>query len=718
MTRATVVVGLSFAGLVGAAIAALAQPPAPAPPPTYEQKMAWILRLEDQRMLRVPVPPAPPAPPSTGRKKRGPVVEPPAPPDLVRLLSDGEGRIRRRAALAIGRAGLAEGVAPLAQVLAGDTEQEVRQMAAFALGLLGQASAVEPLRAALTDASPLVRGRAAEALALLGDTASARAIGAMAAAAYLDSNVLTLDPDDLGYPQPPATEAWRLGLYALTRLKANDVLVGVVLDGHGEPRVRWWPVAYALGRVGDPRAAAPLRTLARTGGSTTKAFAARGLGVLKDTASVGTLLLLAQAWADDPRAAVSAIRALGQIGSAEAAPPLRRLLQAKALDPNVHLETVTALGALHDRDAIDLIVELMGDPWPAMRAAALKALREVDAETFTTVLSGLDPDAHPSVRVALVQALASLGPEIAGPRLTAMLAGADPYVLPAAIEAASSLSSPPAGFAAALTGLLKADDVVVRAAAASGLGTRKAAGSERALADSYRAWQAEGPVQARMAALTALAAYGAGPAVPVLREALADRDWAVRVKAAALLRGLEPASAAATAAAIRPAPGRPDDAYASPVLVAPPVSPHVYLETDKGTIEIELAVLDAPLTCENFLKLAQSGYFTGLAIHRVVPNFVVQDGDNRGDGEGGPGYTIRDELNMLPYLRGTVGMALDGADTGGSQWFITHAPQPHLDGTYTVFGRVVAGMEVVDRLQQWDVIRHVRTWDGVTLVVK
>ena len=82
-------------------------------------------------------------------------------------------------------------------------------------------------------------------------------------------------------------------------------------------------------------------------------------------------------------------------------------------------------------------------------------------------------------------------------------------------------------------------------------------------------------------------------------------------------------------------------------------------------------------------------------------------------GEGGPGYTIRDELNELPYLRGTVGMALDWEDTGGSQFFITHSPQPHLDARYTVFGRVVSGMDVVDRLAQWDVIRNVRIRDGV-----
>ena len=140
----------------------------------------------------------------------------------------------------------------------------------------------------------------------------------------------------------------------------------------------------------------------------------------------------------------------------------------------------------------------------------------------------------------------------------------------------------------------------------------------------------------------------------------------------------------------------------------------MYIETDKGTIEIELDVLDAPLTSSNFIALARKGYFDGLVFHRVVPNFVVQGGDPRGDGEGGPGYTIRDEHNQEPYLRGTVGMALAWRDTGGSQFFITHGPQPHLDARYTMFGRVVAGMEVVDTITQWDVMKRVRVWDGVS----
>ena len=139
-------------------------------------------------------------------------------------------------------------------------------------------------------------------------------------------------------------------------------------------------------------------------------------------------------------------------------------------------------------------------------------------------------------------------------------------------------------------------------------------------------------------------------------------------------------------------------------------------QNHKGEIQIELAVLDAPRTVANFVALVRKGFFDGGRWHRVVPDFVVQDGDPRGDGEGGPGYTIRDELNDRPYLRGTVGMALDWRDTGGSQFFITHSPQPHLDARYTVFGRVIEGMDVVDRLEPWDGVQRVRVWNGVEWV--
>jgi cyclophilin family peptidyl-prolyl cis-trans isomerase/HEAT repeat protein len=703
-----------------AAVPASAQPPA-APRPAFEQKMAWILRLEDRRILRdaaVPQPP-PSLPASTRSKDKTSPIPPVAAvpvPDLVRLLEDPEGRVRRRAALAIGRVGLPEGVPPLARLLAGDRDAEVRQMAAFALGLLGNTAAIDPLRAALRDSSEPVRGRAAEALGLIGDAASAPAIAAMAADELARSDAARLDPDELAWPLAPATEAFRLGVFALTRLKASDALLSVVLDRSGQPRVRWWPAAYALSRIDDARAVPALATLARTGGSISKAFAARGLGAQKDGASAATLLLLAQSWQADSRAAVAAIRALGQIAGPAAAPVLRSLLQSRTTDPNIRLEAVGALAALRDRESLDMLLDLAGDSWPAMRAASLRAVQAIDGEAFVVLLSGLDPDPHASVRAALASLLPSLDAEMAMPRLRALLADKDPQVTAAAIAALATVVPMPSDVPARLLGLLAGGDVMVRAAAAAALGELKSVGAERALIDAYRAGRADELYQARAGAVAALAKYGAAASLPTLKEALADKDWAVRLRAASLVRGLEPGIDAA--AAIRPAPGPDVEAYGTPSLVAPLVSPHVFLETEKGTIEIEIAVLDAPLTSENFLALARKGYFSGMAIHRVVPNFVVQGGDVRGDGEGGPGYTIRDEINMLPFLRGTVGMALDGPDTGGSQFFITHAPQPHLDGKYTVFGRVVAGMDVVDRLQQWDIIRRVRTWDGVQMVTR
>ena len=129
--------------------------------------------------------------------------------------------------------------------------------------------------------------------------------------------------------------------------------------------------------------------------------------------------------------------------------------------------------------------------------------------------------------------------------------------------------------------------------------------------------------------------------------------------------------------------------------------------TTKGAFTIQLLPDEAPLTVDNFIRLAERNYFRGITVHRVVPNFVIQDGDPRGDGNGGPGYQIRCEINQRPYGRGAVGMALSGKDTGGSQWFVTHAPQPHLDGGYTVFGKVVSGMDVVDSIARGDVIQSI-----------
>jgi cyclophilin family peptidyl-prolyl cis-trans isomerase/HEAT repeat protein len=138
--------------------------------------------------------------------------------------------------------------------------------------------------------------------------------------------------------------------------------------------------------------------------------------------------------------------------------------------------------------------------------------------------------------------------------------------------------------------------------------------------------------------------------------------------------------------------------------------------TGKGAFTIDLLPEDAPLTVDNFIKLVRSGYFNGLAVHRVVPNFVMQDGDPRGDGNGGPGWEIRCEINLLSYERGAVGMALSGKDTGGSQWFVTHSPQPHLDGGYTIFGRVnEKDMKIVDSIVRGDKIVSVKIFENLPL---
>jgi cyclophilin family peptidyl-prolyl cis-trans isomerase/HEAT repeat protein len=139
-----------------------------------------------------------------------------------------------------------------------------------------------------------------------------------------------------------------------------------------------------------------------------------------------------------------------------------------------------------------------------------------------------------------------------------------------------------------------------------------------------------------------------------------------------------------------------------------PANAKLMVTTEKGEFEIALYGDDAPLTATNLFTLARKGFFRNLTFHRVVPDFVAQGGDPRGDGNGGPGYTIRCEINQKPYGRGVVGMALSGKDTGGSQFFVTAAPQPHLDGRYTAFGEVTKGQEVVDALLEGDSIIEVR----------
>ena len=701
--------------VAGCASAPPAPPAAPVRPTfTFEQKTGWILYLEDARVLRdnQPVAVAMPAAPSVPGRQGGlmpPAVEP-VYPDLLELLKDGDARVRRRAAIAVGRVGLPEGAAPL-QALLKDPDTDVRQMAAFGLGLIGDRSAATDLVASLGDEDWRVRGRAAEALGRVGDPATADAVGQLARAARDSGKVASVAIDDLGWPLAPEVEAFRLSVYALVRLKAWEPLSAAVLDAAGQPLVQWWPVAYALQRIEDPRALPALLVFAAGPGPDAQAFAARGLGVLKDPKGVDALLRLVDLRTHETRVVAQAVRSLGQLGDARAVPPLTALMRQAQLDDNVRLEVMTALGALRARGGLELAIDRVTDKWPSMRAAALRTMGAIDPDALLTVMSGLDLDAAWTVRAEIAAILSAMDADRVLPYVRMLWRDPDARVLPAALNAMAAVKAP--DLERCLEEAFAHEDAIVRATAATLVGKARAPGGDAVLRQAYARAKDDAAIDARAAALEALAAYGIDAARPSLADALSDRDWAVRRKAIDLWRQLDPAADVRVA---RPGPtSRTREAYADPALIAPTYSPVAYVDTEFGTIQLELDVVNAPLTTRSFVELARKGFFNGITFHRVVPNFVIQGGDPRGDGEGGPYFTLRDELSDQPYLRGTVGMALSWADTGGSQFFVTHGPQPHLDGRYAVFGRVVAGMDVVDKIRRGDTITRVRVWDGVEL---
>jgi peptidyl-prolyl cis-trans isomerase B (cyclophilin B) len=135
----------------------------------------------------------------------------------------------------------------------------------------------------------------------------------------------------------------------------------------------------------------------------------------------------------------------------------------------------------------------------------------------------------------------------------------------------------------------------------------------------------------------------------------------------------------------------------------------VTMETTRGTITLELYPQHAPATVNNFVFLAKEGFYDGLKFHRVISNFMIQGGDPTGTGTSGPGYKFKDEVigNPLKHETGVISMANAGPNTNGSQFFITHAPQPHLNGKHTVFGKVTSGQDVVNAIRQGDVMTSV-----------
>ena len=252
---------------------------------------------------------------------------------------------------------------------------------------------------------------------------------------------------------------------------------------------------------------------------------------------------------------------------------------------------------------------------------------------------------------------------------------------------------------------LSAKDAIVRATAAGLLGDLAPdEATTRALIDALPATAHDDLNDAALAILDTLGKQKTGTANDAIKTMLDSPDYLVRRRAVALLKANGAGDFSARIGVVAPRNTAADYARA---LARMNKLVRAVVNTDKGAFTIELLPADAPLNVDNFVRLAESGYFNNITFHRVVPNFVIQGGDPRGDGNGGPGYQIRCEINEVPYDRGAVGMALSGKDTGGSQWFVTHSPQPHLDGGYTVFGRVTSGMEVVDKIARGDHIRSI-----------
>ena len=659
-----------------------AAPKAPPPRvPTRMDRLVRVLALEDTR--------------STGGG------------ELDRLLRDPDRGVRRRAVLAAARIG-DPAVVPTLVDLMNDQEPLIRQMAAFALGSIGDRAAVDRLVASLQDTDPVVRGRAAEALGRIGDPRAGPELARFVLAAMpKGAPLVTVRGDNPDSVDDPWMEL-RLAVLALGRLRDARSAELALVDG-GRSRFDWWAATWAAMRIESPGLRPVLRTGALGNDPLSRALAARGLGALKDGNAVELLTGLAR----DPQeaVAVAALRALAAIGDPRGLPAAAAALASPSLAVQREaLAAVTVLPA--DRTLRPRVVSLVGHREPWIRAAALGALAHTDRDDLALVLSGMDPDPVWWVRGALAGTLGELGDEASLGILFGMLKDEDARVLPFVLAALRKARG--ADAADTLKRHLEHPDPAVREAAADGLAALGIPGTAPALAAAYRRGTSDTEVVARMAALAALVATKDEAAKPVLLEAArTDPSRVVRESASHALAALSE-----KAPDPGPGPARPDLDYRLALLPYDPLpgvalwSPRAFLETRHGRIEILLDVVETPLTTASFVDLARRGFYDGLAFHRVEPGLAVRGGCPRGDGKGGPGYTLRSEVSGHPYGRGAVGLAQAGKDAGGSQFFITLLPQPEFDGVYPRFGTVVAGMDVVEKIRPGDVIEHVEIWSG------
>ena len=658
--------------------------------------------------------------------------------DLVEMLLPPHGGARRRAILAIGRIGYPSGLAPLMDILSSDKnsenrDPEMRALAAFSLGQIQNQHAVSALLERLDptlERSPIVRARAVEALGKIGSNKLAiAALGNYGVKGITDAIVRLLPPPGEAVSSDSKLVA-SMALTALLRIKQPSTVEAISAQLRSPDSDLRWQAANALARIreGISAAAPALLPLLEDKDALVRAYAARALGVAKATQAIDPL---ARLLADkDERVVASSITALGSIGQARSVDPLMTLGNTllngyRSFDrpklgvptqQNLLLLIATALGNIKDDRALPFLKALrLADGKVGANGEVEIAIAKFGEQAFFDTPPAAKLTAEDWKAMSFYgQGLGQLATERAKAELLDLFAGKsygkpDSRAVPGLLDAMAQAKVE--GLKGILLEQLKTSDVFVRTTSATLLGNLGDTSDAviAALFEAYKAARADKINESRIAIVEAVDKLKHPMNIQVLSDTEGDPDYVVRLKATDLLRATPTDVATIRPLQIGKVTTGHDRAYWRHIaeISESLKNPVALIHTKKGDIRIELFAADAPMTVDNFIKLARSGFYNDLAFVRVVPNFVIQGGDPRGDQNGGPGYQIRDEINLRQYGTGTVGMALSGKDTGGSQFFITHSPQPHLDGGYTIFGQVIEGMDVVNRIARGDKMERV-----------
>jgi cyclophilin family peptidyl-prolyl cis-trans isomerase/HEAT repeat protein len=625
------------------------------------------------------------------------------PTPLREALSHPNPAVRRQGALAVGRIGDSAGV-DLVLPLLNDTVPTVRAAAAFALGLLKDARAIPALVQTIRAASANDEGalEAVTAIAKIGGDDGARALTDVLAA---------------GSPAS-ATSVTNAALLESRRLGARAPIAELVRFTDASDAETRWRALYALGRLRAKEGAAPLVRALSDPDSTTRTVAARAVSkALVDSAKLDPTQAIAglRRLLDDrdPHIRINALRALASFGDSALSRVVVPLVADR--DIGVAVQAETTLGALGGATALEALRPRLTSSVFTLKRQAMIAVAQADSTAGVAAAGAISRDADWRWRSVAAEAF---GAARARDRLEAQLADSDGRVVAQAVQGLQRIVPPSdSSLDARARTLLAHADPAVRSGAADLLARHPNVDDVELLVGAYRRAEGDPFNDARLSAVAALGAIAQASSAGRVRVGTRfiaatprPNDYLVRRLAADTLPDTRdawgpvlPIATGRTIADYRDIARR----WLMPALAGS--NPHVILETDRGRLDIELLPAEAPITVAAFLGLVDHRFFDGTRWHRVVPNFVVQDGDPRGDGWGGPGagFVLRDEINPVRYDVGTVGMALSGPNTGGSQYFITHSAQPHLDGMYTIFGRVIGSADVLNAIGMGDRIRSI-----------